>query len=103
MEHWSELTAVQAAGNPPFPIPISREEAATIQADREGAAEAMDLMKEAQRRAGKDYFRMRGLVDQGQFDEAEDALRRAKKEMIEEYAKNEDEVRAWSEAWPFDD
>jgi hypothetical protein len=88
-ECWAELPAAQAAGSPPFPIPISREEAATIQADCEGAAAAMELMKEAQRRAGKRYFRMKGLVDHEQ--------------MILEYAKNEDEVRAWNGAWPFDD
>lgn len=100
---WSELPAVQAAEYPAFPFHISAEEASTIKADSEGAAMAMDLMKEAQERAGRKYFHMKGLVDHGQFEEAKAALRKTKEEMIKEYAKNDAEVKAWNDAWPFDD
>ncbi|WEW56890.1 hypothetical protein PRK78_002347 [Emydomyces testavorans] len=102
-EKWSEIPGVQEAGNPPFPIHISAEEVSIVKADCEGAAAAIDLMKEVQERAGKKYFRMQGVVDHAQFDEAKRALRNAKVEMIKEHAKNDEEVKAWNAAWPFDD
>ncbi|PGH13535.1 hypothetical protein AJ80_06285 [Polytolypa hystricis UAMH7299] len=89
-EKWSEIPGVQEAGTPPFPIHVSAEEVSSIEADCEGAAAAMDLMKE-------------GLVDHGQFDEAKRALRKVKEEMIKEHAKDDEEVKAWNDAWPFDD
>lgn len=103
--HWSDLPGVQAAGCPPFPIHISAEEATRIKDDSEAAAIAMQLMKDVQDRAGREYFRTQrlGLVDHDQFDEAKRALKRVKQEMIDENAEGAEEAKAWNDAWPFDD
>ncbi|EGC45217.1 phosphotransferase enzyme family protein [Histoplasma capsulatum var. duboisii H88] len=102
-KNWSELPRVRAEGNPECPLEFSVEELATIKTDSEGAVLGISLMQDVQNRIGRQFFQAQGLVDHGQFDEAKKALRRVKKDLVQEYSSNEAEAREWENAWPFDD
>ena len=99
---WDELPGVLAAGGPPFPLCFSDAEKAQIESDVEGALLGMQTMNAVQETLG-DLFPELGAVRPERYDETKDALRQVKLQVIDEFAKNEQEKDAWEKAWPFDD
>ncbi|PYH87573.1 hypothetical protein BO71DRAFT_436590 [Aspergillus ellipticus CBS 707.79] len=99
---WSSLPGVQAAGNPPFPPQFSAKDAREIEDDACGAIRAMQLM-EGLKEAMGELWPEKGIVRPKQFDEANKCLRQVKLDLIADLAEFEEDVRAWEEAWPFDD
>jgi hypothetical protein len=53
---WWDLPCVRVEGNPECPLRFSAEELAVIEADSEGAALGIDLMKDLQGRVGLQFF-----------------------------------------------
>ena len=99
---WAELPGVRAHGGTPYPFHFSHEERAEIEAGVNGAMRGMEAMRGVQESLG-DLFPERGIVPVEQYDEAKDALRQVKEQVIEVFAHDEHERRVWREAWPFDD
>lgn len=83
-------------------LSLSREAIEEIQRDCEGQLRGMAAMESVQATVG-DLFPENGYVGTEQYDEAKDALRQCKEQIIEMYAKTAAEREAWEEAWPFDD
>ena len=100
---WKDLPGVLTQGSPPFPFRFSSVEKAEIQADAKGAAEGMNLMRSVRDSIGRDLFPERGVVRVDQYDEAKNALRQMKEQVIELYAHDEHERKLWEAEWPFDD
>ncbi|KAL1874972.1 hypothetical protein Plec18167_005640 [Paecilomyces lecythidis] len=82
---------------------FSDKEIATIEADSEGAALGINLMRDVQERLGSQFFQEQGLIEHEKIEEAKRELREIKQDLIREYASNEAEANEWEEAWPFDD
>lgn len=101
-QKWDDLPGVRSHGNVPFPFDFSLEEVEEITADCKGAVLAMDIMYRVKKAIG-DLFPDRGLIWADRYDEAKDALQQMKEQVIELYARNEKEKKAWQESWPFDD
>lgn len=62
----------------------------------------MQTMNAVQKTLGG-LFPELGAVRPERYDETKDALRQIKPQVIEDFAKNEQEEDAWEKAWPFDD
>lgn len=99
---WEELPGVRIGGGAPYPFRFSIEEKAEIEADVNGALRGMEAMSAVQRSLGG-LFPERGMVRADQYEEARDALRQVKEQVIETYARSESDKQVWEEAWPFDD
>ena len=99
---WDELPGVLAAGSPPFPFCFSDAEKAQIESDVEGALHGMQTMNDVKETLG-DLFPELGAVRPERYEAAKDALRQVKPQVIDEFAKTEQEKDAWEQAWPFDD
>ena len=99
---WDELPGVLAAGNPPFPFCFSDAEKRQIESDVEGAFRGIQTMNAVQNTLG-DLFPELGAVRPERYNETKDALRQVKPQVIDEFAKTEQEKDAWEKAWPFDD
>lgn len=75
---------------------------AEVEADSEGALRGMEAMAGVQETLGN-LFPERGCVRPEQYDEAKDALRQCKEQIIDLFANTEAERAAWRDLWPFDD
>ena len=62
----------------------------------------MQTMNAVQNTLG-DLFPKLGAVRAERYDETQNALRQVKPQVIDEFAKTEQEKDAWENAWPFDD
>jgi len=100
---WLDLPGVVAQGSPPYPFHFSLAERTDIEADAKGAADGMNLMCSVRDSIGRDLFPERGVVRVDQYDEAKDALRQIKTQVLDLYAHNDHERKLWEEDWPFDD
>ena len=80
---------------------LSADEKNEIQSDLEGSLRGIELMKELKEEMG-DLFPERGIVRTENYDAAKSVLAQAKKQIIDDFAKNEEERAAWEMAWPFD-
>lgn len=80
---------------------LSADEKNEIQSDLEGSLRGIELMKELKEEMG-DLFPERGIVRTENYDAAKSVLAQAKKQIIDDFAKNEEEKAAWKRAWPFD-
>ena len=69
--------------------------------DAENASRGMELLQTVRDSMG-DLFPERGIVKSEQYDEAREALRQLKDQVIEMYACNEEERRVWEDIWPYD-
>jgi len=84
----------------PFPLHFSKEERNEISADVEGATRGMELMQSL-KDSLEDLFPEHGIVKPEQYEEALDALRQMKEQIVEEYAKTEEDREMWDRQWPF--
>jgi hypothetical protein len=99
---WAELPGVRARGGASYPFHFSDAEKAEIEADVSGALRGIQAMQGIQKSLGE-LFPERGIVRVEQYDEAQDALRQIKEQVIESFARDERERRSWREEWPFGD
>ena len=101
-EKWNELPRVRMLEAPPdFPFDISFEEKAEIQADAERALEGMQTMGGIRDSLGE-LFPEQGVVRNDQYEEARDALRQMKEQVIGMYATSESDREIWHNNWPLE-
>jgi hypothetical protein len=82
---------------------MSEAEMAAAEADGEKAVLGIQWMTGIGDALGSDLFPLRGCVDPENYDEAKNALQQCKDQVMEEFAKTEEDRKAWDEAWPWDD
>ena len=92
-----------AQGSPLYPFSFSSTERNEIEADAKGAIHGMILMRIVKNSIGRDLFPDEGMVRVDQYDEAKDALRQRKAQVLDFYARDQHERKIWEESWPFDD
>ncbi|KAL8787607.1 MAG: hypothetical protein Q9195_007695 [Heterodermia aff. obscurata] len=101
-ETWKELPGVRSLEAPQvFPFQISAQEKAEIDADAKGALLGMQTMTGIRDSLGE-LFPAQGVVRHDQHDEARDALRQMKEQVIQMYATNESDRDIWRNNWPFE-
>ncbi|KAL4867391.1 hypothetical protein BDV12DRAFT_186685 [Aspergillus spectabilis] len=93
----SNIPGVQAAGNLPFPIRISSEEASATREDISGTIKAMELMQNIKESLGE-LWPEKGIVRPDQYDEGKRRLEKAKIELVDRVAHSEVERTAWGES-----
>lgn len=93
---WSEI-----ASGSPFSLSFSEAEKDQVNRDLEASRHSMDVMNEIRNVLGT-LFPAKGLVRHDQYDEATDALRQVRDQVIDEFAKTEEDRKVWLEQWPFD-
>ncbi|KAL3425182.1 hypothetical protein PVAG01_04463 [Phlyctema vagabunda] len=84
----------------PYPFSFSSEQRKEMEAHTEGALVGMRAMRSIQEAVG-DLFPEQGCVRTECYDEARDALDQMKEQVIEEFAKSEEERELWNLWWPF--
>lgn len=62
----------------------------------------MEAIRGIQESLGE-LFPERWIVRNEQYEEARDALRQVKHQVIDMFARNQSDRETWQEAWPFDD
>jgi hypothetical protein len=92
---WEEIDP-----NSPFPFSFTDKEREDMEADAEGAARGMDIMRSVKEALGE-LFPEQGFVKLDNYDEALDALAQVKEQIIDIYAKNDAERQVWERLWPF--
>lgn len=97
LEHiWTTLPGAHAV---PFPSTFSEEDVLCATEDAEDASRGGELLQAVRDSMGG-LFPERGLVRHEQYDEAKDALRQLKEQVIAQYARTEEEIRMWEDGWP---
>lgn len=87
----------------PSLLSLTEQKKADIHANVEMSSRAIDLMAQVRDVLG-DLFPKRGiLVRSEDYDETKEALRQVKEDVIEEYAKTEEDKKEWERVWPWDD
>ena len=99
---WSQLPGVIALEVPPsFPIDISNAERTEIEVDAEGANKGMQTMQGI-KDSLRELFPANRVISNDQYDEARDALRQMKEQVIEMYSNSESDREIWWRNWPFE-
>ena len=95
---WSNLPEAKST---PYPFTFSAKDREAMDADVEGAVRGMEAMRAIREEIGE-LFPEQGIVRHEQYEEALDALRQMKEQVIEEFARNEEVRKACEEeVWPF--
>ncbi|KGY14999.1 hypothetical protein PABG_12113 [Paracoccidioides brasiliensis Pb03] len=99
---WADLPGVVTSEGKDcqYPFYFSDEEKAEIERDVNGSSLGMQAMQSISDSLG-DLFPEQGVVRPEQYEEAKDALCQAKEFIIREFARNQNEEKAWEEEWPF--
>ena len=84
----------------PYPFTFSAEERREMDARTEGALLGMNAMQSIRDSIGG-LFPEQGCVRTELYDEALDALGQMKEQVIDEFAKTEEEREVWNRLWPF--
>ena len=100
---WLDLPGVVAQGSPPYPFSFSSAERKEIEADAKGATAGINLMGSVRDSIGRDLFPEKGMVRVDQYGEVKNALGQMKAQVLDLYARDQDERKLWEESWPFDD
>ncbi|OCT51802.1 hypothetical protein CLCR_08390 [Cladophialophora carrionii] len=98
---WSDLTAVQQAGEPGFPLSLSVSELQRIESDAEAADAGIQAMDEIRRRLGR-YWPEKGAVQAQHYDETKRLLKQIKEELLHEFAVDPEGMKVFEQFWPFD-
>lgn len=85
-----------------FPTKFSESERAEIGIDMESAARGMEAMRSLQDSLG-DIFPEKGLVRKDQYDDTVEALQQIREQVVDEFARNEQDKGIWRRVWPFTD
>ncbi|KAF1953450.1 hypothetical protein CC80DRAFT_518300 [Byssothecium circinans] len=94
---WHELPG---AKDFPYPLSFTNEEREEIESQLQGAVLGMEAMKGIQEGIGE-LFPEKGLVRHDQYEEALDATAQMKEQVIEEFARCEQDRKTWEKMWPF--
>ncbi|QVM06747.1 hypothetical protein D8B26_001453 [Coccidioides posadasii str. Silveira] len=99
---WTDLPGVATSEGKDhqYPFSFSNEEKAEIERDLNGSSLGMQAMQSIKDSLG-DLFPEKGIVRPEQYEKAKDALCQAKEFIIREFARNQNEEKAWEEEWPF--
>ncbi|ETI22240.1 hypothetical protein G647_06313 [Cladophialophora carrionii CBS 160.54] len=98
---WSDLTAVQQAGEPGFPLSLSESNLQRIESDAEAADAGIQAMDEIRRRLGR-YWPEKGAVQAQHYDETKRLLKQVKEELLHELALDPEGMKVFEQFWPFD-
>lgn len=94
---WVNLPGTKGS---PYPFSFSKADKEAIEADVEGAIRGMEAMQSVKETIG-DLFPEKGIVRPDQYEEALDAMEQMKEQVIEEFAKSEQDKEEWRRLWPF--
>ncbi|KAF2182372.1 hypothetical protein K469DRAFT_232463 [Zopfia rhizophila CBS 207.26] len=94
---WDELP--RAKGHE-YPLSFTAEEREEIEAQVEGVVCGMEAMRGVRESIGE-LFPEQAIVKSDQYEEALDALTQMKEQVIDEYARTEEDREAWEKMWPF--
>jgi hypothetical protein len=94
---WKDLPGAKGCA---YPFKFSAKEREEMEADVEGAVRGMEAMH-AIRQEIRELLPEQGIVRHEIYEEALEALRQMKEQVIDEFAKSEHERKVWEEVWPF--
>lgn len=94
---WNDLPGSKGSA---YPFKFSAKEREEMKADVEGAVRGMEAMRAIREEIGE-LFPEQGIVRHENYEEALDALRQMKEQVIDVFAKSEHERKVWEEVWPF--
>ncbi|KAJ4373138.1 hypothetical protein N0V83_003429 [Neocucurbitaria cava] len=99
---WDDFFSVATTGknSPPYPFAFSAQEHREFDADAEGAAHGMEVMREVKESLGE-LFPEQGLVRSELYNEALHALAQVKEQVIDAFARDGGEREKWEKGWPF--
>jgi hypothetical protein len=83
-----------------YPFSFSAKDREQMKADVEGAVRGMELMRAIREEIGE-LFPEQGIVRHELYEEALDALRQMKEQVIAEFAQTKHDREVWEEVWPF--
>ena len=92
----NELSEVRARGGAPHPFRFSQEERAEIKADVSGAVRGMETMRGVLESLGR-LFPELWIVRNEQYEEARDALRQVKHQVLDMFARHQSDREIWQE------
>lgn len=102
-EAWPELTSMKdSAALRQFPITFNDKSLAIIQDDCEKSMRGMEIMNDFRARLGP-LWPDKDAVSHDLYQDAKAALRELKDEVIEEFARSQDDKLEFKKLWPFDD
>jgi hypothetical protein len=94
---WDTLPGAQ---DTPYPLKFSASDRQEFEAQHEGAVLGMQAMSSIKVGIGE-LFPVQGIVRPDKYEEALDALDQMRDQVIETFAKNEQERETWLKMWPF--
>lgn len=101
---WNKLprvmTAASAGTIPAFPLKLTQLDRNTIEKDIADSFTGMQAMQGVFDAMG-DLAPEKGLVRHDQYDEACSALSQLKAQIVEQFARTDEEKRVWEKVWPF--
>ncbi|APA11638.1 hypothetical protein sscle_08g064080 [Sclerotinia sclerotiorum 1980 UF-70] len=83
-----------------YPFLFSSKERQIMEANVECVMRGMEAMESIKESIGE-LFPEQGIVRPDQYEEALDALEQMKDQVIEEFARSEEEKEIWLKEWPF--
>lgn len=86
---------------PEFPLQFSEGEVAEIEADAKAADLGIQIMSTIKQRLG-DQWPEKGLIEHENFEVVMAELREIKAELMDRFAKSQEEREGFQECWPFD-
>jgi hypothetical protein len=94
---WHTLPQAQKSA---YPLLFSEKQRQELKAELDGVLRGMGIMTAIRDSIGE-LFPEKGLVALDRYDESLNALEQMKEQIIEDYAKNEQEAEIWRKEWPF--
>jgi len=91
---------IPQVGDSAYPLSFSAEERQELKSELDGVLRGMGMMSAIRESIGE-LFPEKGIVSLHQYDESLNALEQMKEQVIEQYAKNEQEAGIWRKEWPF--
>jgi len=96
-EEWDTIPGAKGS---PYPCSFTPEELQEMETHTEGALLGMQAM-EGIRESLEELFPEQGCVRSELYEDAIDALGQMKEQVIDEFAKNQEERQIWEKWWPF--
>ena len=93
---WSDVSADRLSA---CPFAFSDKDRDSLEADMEGVARGMEAMRLIRDSLGE-LFPEQGIVRPDQYDEALDALKQMKEQIISTFASDSREKETWKKEWP---
>lgn len=91
---------IPGAKDSPYPCSFTEEETNEMEAHTEGALLGMQIMEGIRESIGE-LFPEQGCVRSELYEDSIDTLEQMKEQVLEQFAKNEEERPIWEKWWPF--